>query len=315
MDGIIVINKEAGYTSNDVVAILRGILHMKKIGHTGTLDPDAVGCLPMCLGKGTRMADILTASEKQYEARMEFGYETDTGDTSGKVTRRTEFVFKREEFEAAVASMVGDILQVPPMYSALKVGGVHLYDLARQGKEVERKARPIHIEAIDILEVDEKGARIRVTCSKGTYIRTLIEDIGRKCGYLGVMAHLNRLRSGMFSLDQALTLAQVKECAENGTLEEHLFTMEHFFMDYPRLQVEEEWNSRLLNGNPLVFSLEKLQAAWTEKKAESASSDTEKTLKEDQILRIADAQGEFKALYKVSRITGSEVECKAYKMF
>lgn len=179
MDGVIVIRKEKGFTSHDVVAKLRGILHMKKIGHTGTLDPDAEGVLPVALGKATRLVDMITDKEKTYEAVMRLGVVTDTQDMSGTVlSQTTELSVTEEELCTVVSSFVGDYMQVPPMYSALKVNGKKLYELAREGKTVERKPRPVHFYEIEILDISFPLVRFRVTCSKGTYIRTLCHDIG-----------------------------------------------------------------------------------------------------------------------------------------
>ena len=183
MDGVIVIRKEKGFTSHDVVAKLRGILHMKKIGHTGTLDPDAEGVLPVALGKATRLVDMITDKEKTYEAVMRLGVVTDTQDMSGTVlSQTTELSVTEEELCTVVSSFVGDYMQVPPMYSALKVNGKKLYELAREGKTVERKPRPVHFYEIEILDISFPLVRFRVTCSKGTYIRTLCHDIGEKLG-------------------------------------------------------------------------------------------------------------------------------------
>ena len=183
MDGVIVIRKEKDFTSHDVVAKLRGILHMKKIGHTGTLDPDAEGVLPVALGKATRLVDMITDKEKTYEAVMRLGVVTDTQDMSGTVlSQAAELHVTEEELRAAIESFAGDYMQVPPMYSALKVNGKKLYELAREGKTVERKPRPVHFYEIEILEINLPLVRFCVTCSKGTYIRTLCHDIGEKLG-------------------------------------------------------------------------------------------------------------------------------------
>ena len=188
--GIINIYKEAGYTSHDVVAKLRGILSQKKIGHTGTLDPDAVGVLPVCLGVGTRLCDMLAGESKEYVAGLRLGITTDTQDMSGTVLSRKDAVVSKEEAVQAIYSFLGDYEQIPPMYSALKVNGKKLYELARQGKEVERKARSVRIEELEILQMELPVIRFRVVCSKGTYIRTLCDDIGRKLGCGGVMQYI-----------------------------------------------------------------------------------------------------------------------------
>ena len=192
--GIIVIHKEKGFTSHDVVAKLRGILHMKKIGHTGTLDPDATGVLPVALGKGTKLVDLLTDKEKTYEAVLHLGIDTDTQDMSGTVLEEKPVNVTEEEVRKVLKSFVGEQLQVPPMYSALKVNGKKLYELAREGKTVERKARPVCFYEIEPLEFHLPLVKIRVTCSKGTYIRTLCHDNWRRS--LAVAAGIGRTGSG-----------------------------------------------------------------------------------------------------------------------
>ncbi len=193
MDGILVIRKEKGYTSHDVVAKLRGILHMKKIGHIGTLDP-AEGVLPVALGRGTRLVELLTEKEKTYEAVLRLGVSTDTQDMTGTVLSEMPVTVTEEEVREAVESFVGEQMQVPPMYSALKVNGKKLYELAREGKTIERKPRPVVFYEIRIMDISLPLVRISVTCSKGTYIRTLCNDIGEKLGCGGAMEELLRTR-------------------------------------------------------------------------------------------------------------------------
>lgn len=212
INGIINVYKEKGYTSHDVVAKLRGILKQKKIGHTGTLDPDAVGVLPVCLGKGTRLCDMLTDETKTYVAGLLLGSETDTQDTSGTVLKEGDTSdLTEEQVRDVIASFVGEQMQVPPMYSALKVNGKKLYELAREGKEVERKARPVTFYEINILEMNLPHVKIEVTCSKGTYIRTLCHDIGRKLGCGGCMESLVRTKVGRFEISESLTLKEIEE--------------------------------------------------------------------------------------------------------
>ena len=253
MDGVIVIRKEKGYTSHDVVAKLRGILHMKKIGHTGTLDPDAEGVLPVALGKATRLVDMITDKEKTYEAVMRLGVVTDTQDMSGTVLSEVpEFQVAEEELRAVTESFAGDYMQVPPMYSALKVNGKKLYELAREGKTVERKPRPVHFYEIEILDIDFPLVRFRVTCSKGTYIRTLCHDIGEKLGCGAAMETLLRTKVGRFTLDDAITLAQTEEAVRNG---ERILGIEEILAEYPRVCCTKEGDRLLANGNPLVQAL------------------------------------------------------------
>ena len=256
MDGVIVIRKEKDFTSHDVVAKLRGILHMKKIGHTGTLDPDAGGVLPVALGKATRLVDMITDKEKTYEAVMRLGVVTDTQDMSGTVlSQASELHVTEEELRAAIESFVGDYMQVPPMYSALKVNGKKLYELAREGKTVERKPRPVHFYEIEILEINLPLVRFCVTCSKGTYIRTLCHDIGEKLGCGAAMETLLRTKVGRFTLDDAITLAQTEEAVKNGEIESKVLGIEEILAEYPRVCCTKEGDRLLANGNPLVQAL------------------------------------------------------------
>lgn len=256
MDGVIVIRKEKGFTSHDVVAKLRGILHMKKIGHTGTLDPDAEGVLPVALGKATRLVDMITDKKKTYEAVMRLGVVTDTQDMSGTVlSQTTELSVTEEELCTVVSSFEGDYMQVPPMYSALKVNGKKLYELAREGKTVERKPRPVHFYEIEILDISFPLVRFRVTCSKGTYIRTLCHDIGEKLGCGAAMESLLRTKVGRFTLDDAITLAQTEEAVQEGTIESKILGIEEILAEYPRVCCTKEGDRLLANGNPLVQAL------------------------------------------------------------
>lgn len=250
-NGIIPIYKEKGFTSFDVVAKLRGILHMKKIGHTGTLDPEAEGVLPVALGKGTKLVDMLTDKDKTYEAVLHLGITTDTQDMTGSVLSEKEVNVTEEEACAAVKSFVGEQMQIPPMYSALKVGGRKLYELAREGQVVERKSRPVCFHEIEILEVKLPLIRFTVTCSKGTYIRTLCHDIGEKLGCGGCMESLLRTRVGSFTLSDCLTLSQVEASVEEGTISEKICSVDEALKEYPRLICRPEGDRLLLNGNPI----------------------------------------------------------------
>lgn len=252
MDGIINVYKEPGFTSHDVVAKLRGILHMKKIGHTGTLDPDAQGVLPVCVGRATKLCGMITDWGKTYEAVMLLGRKTDTQDISGNIVeQRRVSVDERMVLEAAT-SFVGGYEQIPPMYSALKHNGKKLYELARQGIEVERKPRHVNIDFIRInemnLEDEEKTVTFTVSCSKGTYIRTLINDIGEKLGCGACMVKLIRTRVGRFVIDESLTLNQISALVLKGTVEDYITSADELF-DYPKLVVREEYNKLLYNGN------------------------------------------------------------------
>ena len=203
MDGVLVIRKEKGYTSHDVVAKLRGILHMKKIGHTGTLDPDAEGVLPVVLGRATKLVDLLTEKRKTYEALLHLGIETDTQDMTGTVLNEKPVTVSEEEVKAVIESFLGEQEQIPPMYSAIKVNGQKLYDLARQGREVARKPRKITIFDLALTQNLGNGQyALRIVCSKGTYIRTLCHDLGQALGCGGCMAALRRTEASNFRIDE-----------------------------------------------------------------------------------------------------------------
>ena len=246
--GVINVRKEKGMTSFSVVARCRRIFGQKKIGHTGTLDPDAEGVLVVCLGKGTKLVDMLSHGTKTYEAVLMLGCVTDTQDTSGTVLREYEVDVSPDEAEAAVLSFEGPQMQVPPMYSALKVDGKKLVDLARRGIEVERKAREVNFSDIEILETDMPRIRFRVTCSKGAYIRTLCEDIGMKLGCGGCMESLLRTRTGRFEIGEALTLDEISEKVSEGDLS-FVMPIDKFFDEYPKVQVPESLDADIRNGN------------------------------------------------------------------
>ena len=250
INGVINIYKERGFTSHDVVAKLRGILKQKKIGHTGTLDPDAEGVLPVCLGKGTRLCDMLTDHSKVYEAVLLLGQSTDTQDVSGTVLQEAPVEVSEEEVRKTIMSFVGPYEQIPPMYSALKVNGQKLCDLARAGKEVERKARPVEIYEIRIGEISLPRVRMTVSCSKGTYIRTLCHDIGEKLGCHGCMERLLRTRVGQFTVENSLTLAQVEKYRDEDRIPEIVLPVDQVFADCPALRLKPEAAKLGYNGNP-----------------------------------------------------------------
>lgn len=256
MDGIINIYKEAGYTSFDVVAKLRGILKQKKIGHTGTLDPDAEGALPICIGKATKICEYLTDKDKTYHALLRLGVTTDTQDMSGTVLSEKSADVDTGELESLIHGFVGKIKQVPPMYSAIKVGGKKLCDLARKGIEVERKAREIEIYSIDVLSVDMPLVDMRVHCSKGTYIRALCHDIGAAAGCGGCMEKLLRVKAGGFSVKDSVRLNEVEAIAqgrdEKGrTLSDILLPMDEALKDYPKVVAKEGMEKTVWNGGSL----------------------------------------------------------------
>lgn len=252
LNGIINVYKEAGFTSHDVVAKLRGILKQKKIGHTGTLDPDATGVLPVCLGNGTRLCDMLADKSKEYIAVMRLGVVTDTQDMSGKVLQEKEVVCSEEEVKTAIFSFEGEYSQIPPMYSALKVNGKKLYELAREGKEIERQPRQVFINEIEILSMDLPLVKFRVGCSKGTYIRTLCQDIGEKLGCGGAMDSLQRTRVGNFKLENALTLAEIETLSKEGNISEKVIPVDFVFTALPKTVVKKEFRKRIDNGNALL---------------------------------------------------------------
>jgi tRNA pseudouridine55 synthase len=236
-----------------VVAKLRGILHQKKIGHTGTLDPDAEGVLVVCLGTGTKLVEMLTDHDKEYIAGCRLGVTTDTQDMSGTVLRESDVDVSRQQLHEAVAAFVGDYDQVPPMYSAIKQNGKKLYELAREGIEVERKPRRIHIDAIAILEDEHLNEThtftMEVKCSKGTYIRTLCNDIGESLGCGGAMQNLLRTRVGAFCLDTAIKLSDVEKLRDAGALDDVIQSPEFIFRDLDRIHVKESCRVLLENGN------------------------------------------------------------------
>lgn len=366
-NGIINIYKEPGFTSFDVIAKLRGILHQKKIGHTGTLDPEATGVLPVCLGNATKVCELIMDHEKVYEALLVLGISTDTQDFSGSILSENAAAFSlsEEKIERAVESFVGEYEQLPPMYSAKKVNGKHLYELAREGKEIERKKCLVKISAIDILEsgcgelpvkehliagkrgsnaqggdiseaavknqicngcvaeksspensyaaeenssgngcVEEKSypditadyrwLRIRVTCSKGTYIRTLCNDIGEKLSVGGCMAELKRTKVGPFVSDDALTLTQLQKLDLEKA--DFLKQVDALFMSYPSITVKEEGMKALLNGNALPI-------AAIEEACECKAGER---------VRVYAFDGSFKAIYEYDDALGIY---KTVKMF
>lgn len=252
LDGIIIVDKERGFTSHDVVAKLRGICGQKKIGHTGTLDPEATGVLPVCLGSGTKLCDMLTDRDKEYVSELLLGVETDTQDMTGQVLAERPVEADPEEIYSVCRSFVGDYQQVPPMYSALKVNGKKLYELARAGKEVERKARPVKIYELEILECRLPVVKMRVVCSKGTYIRTLCADIGERLGCGGAMQSLRRTGVGRFGQDSAVTLGELQRMKDEGRLEEAVLPVDSVFDDCPGLRVKREAVRLLDNGNAVL---------------------------------------------------------------
>jgi tRNA pseudouridine55 synthase len=288
-NGIINIYKEKGYTSHDVVAKLRGILKQKKIGHTGTLDPDAEGVLPVCLGNGTKLCDLLTDKDKTYEAVLLLGITTDTQDITGTVLSNREVLASRNEIEESILSYIGEYNQLPPMYSAIKVNGKKLYELAREGKEIEREKRKVWIHNIQILNIDEdkKEARILVDCSKGTYIRTLCHDIGEKLGCGGCMKSLVRTKVGAFTMENSLTLTTVQDMVQQETVTNHIINVEDMFPNYPRIIVKEDDSKLIYNGN-----------TFHSKHVETRVGDLDLELSDSEPVRVYDWQNHFIGVYE-----------------
>lgn len=251
MNGVINVYKEKGFTSHDVVAKLRGICKQKKIGHTGTLDPEAEGVLPVCLGSATKLCDMLTDKRKEYVAEMVLGVETDTQDMTGQILKQNEVCVSEDAVREAVASFKGKSEQIPPMYSALKINGKKLYELARAGVEVERKARPIEIFEIEIVEMELPRIKFRVLCSKGTYVRTICYDIGKKLGCGGCMSSLLRTRVERFDLKSALKLSEIESYRDADRLSEIVLPVEEMFSELPKLVVLNEFRKLIDNGNAI----------------------------------------------------------------
>ena len=283
INGVINVYKEKGYTSHDVVAKLRGILKIKKIGHTGTLDPDAEGVLPVCIGNATKLCDFIMEKEKEYQADLILGKSTDTQDISGTVLQESD-AYKNlsdEEIEQAVNSFVGEYDQLPPMYSALKVNGKKLYELAREGIEVERKTRRVKILDIKILEINLPVVKIVVRCSRGTYIRALCNDIGEKLGTYGCMGYLLRTMSGQFKLESAYKLSEIEELKNTEHIDSVLIPTEEI-LQYEKVWVLENFDKLLSNGNVL-----------TREMFENAQS-----VKKDEMIKVYFSNGQFAGVYK-----------------
>ena len=293
--GIINVYKEKGYTSHDVVAKLRGIAGQKKIGHTGTLDPDAEGVLPVCLGKATKVCELLTDKDKTYRTVLFLGQTTDTQDASGTVLETSDVSNLNEsQVTEAVQSFVGEYAQIPPMYSALKVGGKKLYELAREGKTVERKARNVMIHSIKILRVDLPRVEMEVSCSKGTYIRTLCHDIGEKLGVGGCMESLLRVQVGRFVLADSLRLSEIQKAKEDGNLEKILQPIDSVFEQYRAVRIRPDQEKRLQNGNSF------------------RKPDRLQNYDDQEMVRVYDSNGHFAAVY---RYVEKDHEFRIVKMF
>lgn len=287
-NGIINIFKEKGFTSHDVVAKMRGILKQKKIGHSGTLDPDATGVLPVLLGNATVLSDMLTDKSKEYEAVMLLGVSTDTQDITGKILeKRDTSNLNKDMVKEVILSFLGEYMQLPPMYSALKVGGKKLVDLAREGKEVKREPRAVYIFDIDIMDISLPKVKFKAKVSKGTYIRTLCHDIGEKLSVGGCMESLIRTRVDRFYINDAITLKQVEENRE--CIKKNILSVEEYFSFLPKINTSPEFDKYLHNGNKLKL----------DKKPENS-----------ELYRLYDSKDRFIAIYKKEM-----TELKPFKMF
>lgn len=314
-NGIINVYKEAGFTSHDVVARLRGICKMKKIGHTGTLDPEAVGVLPVCFGSGTKLCDLLTDWDKEYIAVLRMGVVTDTQDMTGQVVSVCDpecmADITEEQVRDAILGFQGTYDQIPPMYSALKVNGKKLYELARAGKEVERRPRPVQIKEIEILSLELPVAKLRIVCSKGTYIRTLCHDIGAKLGCGGAMESLTRSRVGIFGIEDALTLAELERLRDENKIPDVIISPDAIFEAYPSVIVNEQGGRMVQNGNQLG----KAQIARIVRPGQPVQSGQAVVfaeLAEGEQVRVYDGGGKFYGIY-VCRSTAGVL--KPVKMF
>lgn len=251
MNGIILVDKPQDWTSHDVVGKLRGILHERRIGHSGTLDPMATGLLVVFVGRATRAVEFAEADSKRYVAGLRLGMTTDTQDTSGTVLSQVQPQVSAAELARALEKFTGQIEQIPPMYSAIKVGGKKLYELARRGESIERKPRSICIHSIELLGSQGEDLLLDVSCSKGTYIRTLCHDIGQSLGCGACMSQLRRTQAGPFRLSDAHTLEQIALAAESGTLDGILLPMDSLFEQFPALTASQADEKRLRCGNAI----------------------------------------------------------------
>lgn len=261
LEGVLAVMKPAGWTSHDVVAKVRRLVGVRRIGHTGTLDPAVTGVLPLCIGRATRMVEYIQELPKQYEATVVIGLSTDTEDLSGTVIERVNDVTISEaDVRNAISSFLGEIDQVPPMYSAVKIDGKRLYELARKGEQVERKARKVTIHELELLDLrlDESIPEFsfRVTCSKGTYIRTLCVDIGRKLGFPAAMKELIRTQTGNLTLEDCLSLEQIAELSLEGTLSEHLIPADRAISHLPHVQLNDKQSLQASRGQKIHLQME-----------------------------------------------------------
>jgi tRNA pseudouridine55 synthase len=313
-NGVINVYKEKGFTSFDVVAKLRGILHQKKIGHTGTLDPDAEGVLVVCLGSATKLCDILTDKDKSYEAVLLLGKTSDTEDSSGNILSDQEVRVSEQKVRETIMSFVGEYEQVPPMYSAIKVNGKKLYELAREGVSIERTPRPVVVHSIEILSVDLPRVCMKISCGKGTYIRSLCRDIGEKLGCGGLMESLvrdsvNSTETGkLFTKEDSLSLNQIEELVKKDEIESYIMPVDSMFPKLARVKVQRDGEKKLANGNIL-----KNRDFFLFSETEQRELTDLKELEQDGTQCLVYGQdGQFKAIYQYSEKLKA---WKAEKMF
>lgn len=287
INGVINIYKEKGYTSHDVVAKLREIFHQRRIGHTGTLDPDAEGVLVVCMGKATKICDMLTDKDKVYETVMLLGCDTDTQDISGKIIKTSEPETDSRRIMDAIDSFVGEYAQEPPMYSACRVDGKRLYELARAGIEVERKPRSVFIKSIRVSEINHREHTVRMTvkCSKGTYIRTLCRDIGERLGCMACMKELKRISVGDFSISSSVTLGEVQAKILTGGVEEYIIPADALFSDRRAAHAADIMDITVHNGGTVMLGEQFVQT-----EGEDCAADGEE-------FRMYDSQGVFIGIY------------------
>ena len=252
MNGIVIVDKPQGWTSQDVTARLRRVFNTRRIGHGGTLDPMATGVLPVFVGRATRGVEFFEHAEKTYETVLRLGITTDTEDITGTVLTQQDAFITGEQLETVLAQFRGEILQIPPMYSALKVNGQKLCDLARKGKEVARQPRPITIHELTLLGMEADGIRLRVRCSKGTYIRTLCKDIGKALGCGGCMASLRRVQAGEYTIEEAVPLQMLLEAEKP---EKYLRPVDTMFRNFPQVTLTEKQETRCRNGNAFTLGI------------------------------------------------------------
>ena len=256
MNGIILVDKPQDWTSHDVVAKLRGVLHERRIGHSGTLDPLATGLLVVFVGRATRAVEFAEADSKEYLAGLRLGVSTDTQDITGNVIAKCDALPDEAAVRETLCRFIGDIEQIPPMYSAIKIGGKKLYELARRGESVERTPRKITVSSIDIVDKDSTDYILNISCSKGTYVRTLCNDIGNALGCGACMSSLRRTRAGAFSVDEAHSLENIEAAALEDRLSDIILPVDALFAPFPKLTVSESAAKRLKNGNVIKVSAE-----------------------------------------------------------